>query len=209
MLGKIIEAATGKSFTEYTSQNVLQHVIGKDFLSGKSLASMPDETQYFMYPGEVNMRGAPGLNLLSVPTPYGSYSIENMEALGAWVATPSDVLKFFLAIDGARGPRLLQPMTFDTMTAPPSSTGPHKGHNYFGMGVRIAKNERQFNWYHEGSQPGVQTLALRTSAGYSWVVAFNTRPHPDNRAAYFRDFDRALWNAAASIKQWPLGDLFN
>jgi N-acyl-D-amino-acid deacylase len=209
MLGKIIEAASGKAFTEYASNNVLQPVIGKAFLSGKSLTSMPEETQYFMYPGEANLRGAPGVNRWSVPTPYGSYSIENMDALGAWVATPSDVLKFFLAIDGSRGPRLLQPFTFDTMTAPPSFAAQRNSNKYFGMGVEVIKDERQFNWFHRGSQPGVETLALRTSAGYSWVVAFNTRPHPDKRAAFFREFDRALWNAARNIKQWPLGDLFN
>lgn len=209
MLGKIIEAATGKTYAEYTSQNLLQPVIGKDFLSGKSLASMPSESQYFMFAGESNMRGAPGLSSWSVPTPYGSYSIENMDALGAWVATPSDVLKFFLAIDGAKGSRLLQPSTFETMTAAPELTNSPRQKNYYGMGVKVYKDDRQFNWFHDGSQPGVQALALRTSAGYSWVVVFNTRPHPDKRAAFNREFDRALWNAARNIKLWPSGDLFN
>ncbi len=209
MLGKIIEAATGKSYAEYTSQNVLQPVIGKDFLSGKSLASMPGETQYFMFSGESNMRGAPGLSRWSVPTPYGSYSIENMDALGAWVATPSDVLKFFLAIDGAKGPRLLQPSSVQAMTAAPSLTSSPRANSHYGMGVKVYKDDRQLNWFHDGSQPGVQALALRTSAGYSWVVVFNTRPHPDKRAAFSREFDRALWDAARNIKLWPSGDLFN
>ena len=209
MLGKIIEAATGKSYAEYTSQNVLQPVIGKDFLSGKSLASMPGETQYFMFSGESNMRGAPGVSRWSVPTPYGSYSIENMDALGAWVATPSDVLKFFLAIDGAKGPRLLQPSSLEAMTSAPSLTSPSRANNYYGMGMYIYKDDRKLNWFHSGSQPGVQALALRTSAGYSWVVVFNTRPHPDKSAAFTREFDRALWNAAKNIKLWPSGDLFN
>ena len=209
MLGKIIEAATGKTYAEYTSQNLLQAVIGKDFLAGKSLASIPSETQYFMFAGESNMRGAPGLSSWSVPTPYGSYSIENMDALGAWVSTPSDVLKFFLAIDGARGPRLLQQSSFETMTAAPILTNPIKANSYYGMGVKVYKDDKQFNWFHDGSQPGVQALALRTSAGYSWVVVFNTRPHPDKHAAFTREFDRALWSAARNIKLWPSGDLFN
>ena len=208
MLGKIIEAATGKTYAQFTSQNVLQPAVGKDFLQGKSLASMPGETQYFMYPGESYARGAPGVSRWSVPTPYGSYAIENMEALGAWVATPSDVLKFFLAIDGARGPRLLQPSSLEAMTAPPSFINTSRPNNYYGLGVFVYKDDRQFNWYHDGSQPGVHALALRTSAGYSWVAVLNTRPHPEKRAAFNKEFERALWNAARSIKAWPSGDLF-
>ena len=48
-----------------------------------------------------------------------------------------------------------------------------------------------------------------SSAGYSWVVVFNTRPHPDKSTAFIREFDRALWSAARNIKLWPSGDLFN
>jgi N-acyl-D-amino-acid deacylase len=208
MLGKIIEAATGTSFTDYANQHVLQPAIGKNYLSGKSLASMPGETQYFMNPGETNMRGAPGVSIWSVPTPYGSYSIENMESLGAWVASPTDVLKFFLAIDGAKGQRLLSPAAFDTLTAPPILTVAPRPNRYYGMGLWIYKDERQFNWYHDGSQPGVQASAVRSSAGYSWVIAFNTRVQADKRAAFTLEFDRALWNAAKNVKTWPQGDLF-
>ena len=209
MLGKIIEAVTGNTYDDFANQNVLQPAIGKNFLPGKSLASMPGETQYFMNPVESNMRGAPGVSIWNVPTPYGSYSIENMEALGAWVATPTDVLKFFLAVDGSKGQRLLSPSAFDTLTAPPNLAVASSPNRYYGMGVLVSKDERQFNWYHEGSQPGVQALAVRSSAGYSWVIAFNTRVQTDKRAAFTREFDRALWNAARNIKLWPSGDLFN
>jgi N-acyl-D-amino-acid deacylase len=209
MLGKIIEAVTGNPYDDFANQNVLQPAIGKNFLPGKSLASMLGETQYFMNPVESNMRGAPGVSIWNVPTPYGSYSIENMEALGAWVATPTDVLKFFLAVDGSKGQRLLSPSAFDTLTAPPNLAVASSPDRYYGMGVLVSKDERQFNWYHNGSQPGVQALAVRSSAGYSWVIAFNTRVQSDKRAAFTREFDRALWNAARNIKLWPSGDLFN
>ena len=208
MLGKIIEAATGISYSEYANQYVLQPAIGKNFLSGKSLISMPGETQYFMNSTESNMHGAPGVGIWSVPTPFGSYSIENMEALGAWVATPTDVLKFFLAIDGAKGQRLLSPDGFATLTAQPVFSSAPRSNNYYGMGVMVYKDARQFNWFHDGSQPGMQALAVRTSVGYSWVIAFNTRVQSDKRSAFFTEFDRALWNAAKNVKTWPQGDLF-
>jgi N-acyl-D-amino-acid deacylase len=208
MLGKIIEAVTGTAYAEYASQNVLQPIIGKNYLPGKSLTSMPGESHYFMNPLEINMRGAPGVSIWSVPTPYGSYSIENMDSLGAWVATPTDVLKFFLAVDGAKGQRLLSSSSFDTLTAPPSLATAFRPNRYYGMGVMVYRDERQFNWYHDGSQPGVQALAVRSSAGYSWVIVFNTRVQSDKRAAFSLEFDRALWNAAKNVKNWPQGDLF-
>lgn len=208
MLGKIIEAVTGQTYADYVSQNVLQPTIGKNFVYGKSIEPLPGETKYHMYPGEQNMRGAPGVSNWSVPTPYGSYSIENMHALGAWVATPTDVLKFFLAIDGAKGRRLLTSGSFASMTAPPLIKNENRTDIYFGMGLQVVNMPGTFNWYHRGSQPGVETLALRTSKGYSWVVAFNALPQPDKRKAFFNDFDRALWKAADAVKTWPTGDLF-
>lgn len=208
MLGKIIEAVTGQTYAAYASQFVLQPTIGKTFLVGKSMETFQGESRYHMYQGEQLQWGAPGVSSRKVPTPYGSYSIENMDALGAWVATPTDVLKFFLAIDGARGQRLVSPKSFEIMTAPPAIHTESKVNRYYGTGIYVYRAPGQLNWYHSGSQPGFQTLALRASGGYSWVIAFNLRPHSDKSAAFFNEFDRALWQAAASVKSWPSGDLF-
>ncbi len=209
MLGKIVEAVSGESYASYASRQFLQPTIGKAFRAGKSPESASDEATYYPYPGEPLHRAAPGMPGGNVPGPYGSYSIENMDALGAWVLTPTDLLKFFLAIDGARGGPLLSEASLRTMReAPVYASSPPAARAYYGMGIHVTKDGKRENWWHTGSQPGLQTLALRTAKGYAWVVAFNSRPEQAKRSAFFVDFDRALWKAADSIPQWPQGDLF-
>lgn len=209
MLGKIIEGLAGETFSSWVGRQILMPVLGKGFRAGASKESAAGETRYHPYPGERLQPGAPGLFSGNVPAPYGSYSIENMDALGAWIATPADVMKFFLTIDGSRGPRLLSPASLQTMFAPPVyASGPTPLRRYYGIGINVAKSEKGVNWWHAGNQPGVYTLALRNWQGYSWVVAFNSRPEPLKRLAFFADFDQALRDAAGSVQHWPEGDLF-
>ena len=209
MLGKVIEAITGEPYAQWAGKQILLPVIGKNFQAGASLASVAGETKYHPYPGERWQPGAPGLPHGPVPAPYGSYSIENMQALGAWIATPVDVVKFFLAIDGARGPGLLSPASMRAMLeAPVYASGPTPLRRYYGIGVNVTKSASGVNWWHGGNQPGVQTLALRAGQGYTWVVAFNSRPEPRRRADFLRDFEQSLWDAVHSVAHWPEGDLF-
>lgn len=199
MLGKIVEAISGRQYGDFVGQEILLPVIGKGFLAGKSTVAAPGETRYYPYPGEPEMLPAPGISVAQVvPTPYGSYSLESMEALGAWIATPSDVLRFMLAIDGARSPRLLSDSSLRAMRSPPSylagsGAAPER---YYGLGVSVLRSGNTENWWHDGSQPGVMTLALRSSTGWAWVVAFNSRPKEKSIPAFFSDFDGALWRAA-------------
>jgi CubicO group peptidase (beta-lactamase class C family) len=208
MLGKIVEVVTGESYRSYVSRELLRPSTGKDFLAGKSIEALPGEVKYYSNEATSRITPAPGIaGSLGVPAPYGSYSIESMEALGAWVATPGDVLKFFLAIDGARGTRLLSAESIRLMREEPTFTSGERtaGKAYYALGISVNRAASGDNWWHTGSQPGVQTLALRTRQGYAWAIAFNSRPA--DRSAFIREFDRALWNAARSVSRWPDGDL--
>jgi len=202
ILGLVVEAASGKSFREYVSQVLLEPSIGKPYRLGQSLNSAPGEAVY--YPADPG-RGppAPGVprTLTGRPTPYGTYHVENMEAVGGWVATPAEVLDFFLAIDGRKGQALLKGGSIDQMLAKPSFELA-KSSRYYGLGVQVTQSGNgQRNWWHAGSQPGVQTLALRTAQGLSWVAAFNGRPQDNNGAPgpFLQSVDRALWRAARSL----------
>jgi N-acyl-D-amino-acid deacylase len=212
ILGKIIEIVAGEPYRSYVSQQILSPSIGKAFLSGRSLESMSGEARYYVHSGESLALPAPGfVSFLRVPAPYGSYSIESMDALGAWVATPADVLKFFLAIDGMRGNRLLSEESVRLMREPPAlrSAKSSDQTRYYGLGVEVLKTTKGDNWWHGGSQPGLQTLALRTGEGFAWVIAFNSRPKEQDRPTFFREFDRALWAAARSVSAWPDKDIFD
>ncbi|MFH1602591.1 MAG: serine hydrolase domain-containing protein, partial [Pseudomonadota bacterium] len=210
ILGKIVEATSGRDFTAFVGQEILGPSTGKGFRAGKSIESAPGEASYYPYPGEPKSVAAPGIpGLFGVPSPYGSYSIESMEALGAWICTPTDVLRFMLSIDGARAPRLLTESSVRAMRSPPSYVSAQRvaPTRYYGFGVWVLREGGAENWSHSGSQPGLQTLALRTSRGWAWVVAFNSRPKSESRQAFFADFDRALWRAARATSVWPTTEI--
>src|SRR5262245_253653 len=207
MLGKIVEIAAGESFRSYVSRELMRPSTGKEFLLGKSIEPLPAETRYYAQEDQARVTAAAGIDAaLGVPPPYGSYSIENMEALGAWVATPADVLKFFLAIDGARGTALLSAESLRLMRERPVFESGEAGRpGYYALGVSVNRGAKGDNWWHTGSQPGVQTMVLRTREGYSWAVAFNSRPK--DRPTFIREFDRALWDAARSVSRGPEGEI--
>lgn len=210
ILGKIVEATSGHQFAAWVGQEILGPSIGKGFQVGKSIESSPGEATYYPYPGEQKSVAAPGIpGLFGVPSPYGSYSIESMEALGAWISTPTDVLRFMLSIDGARSPRLLTESSVQAMRSPPSYVSGQRvaPRRYYGLGVEVLREGGVENWWHSGSQPGLQTLALRTSRGWAWVVAFNSRPKTEGRQAFFSEFDRALWRAASATSVWPTTEI--
>ena len=209
MLGVVVRVVANEPYQQFVSRELLEPSIGKGYLSGQSMASMPGESTYYMPSGTARMKAAPGLNgMWGVQAPYGSYSIENMEALGAWVATPVDVLRFFLALDGARGPALLTPDSLNLMRERPAYavTQGQPSIGYYGLGLEVRQTAKGPNWWHSGSQPGLQTLALRTSDGFSWVFAINTRPAESNRGAFSLEFDRAMWSAARSVRNWSEKD---
>ena len=210
MLGRVVEAASGEPFARYVSRAVVGPAIQKDYVMGKTLERLPQEARYHPYPGQANSVAAPGITApMGVEAPYGSYSIENMDALGAWVATPTDVLKFFLAIDGARGERILSADTMrEMLTAPAHQRDDGTRKTYRGLGVEVLRTEQGTNWWHTGRQPSVVTLALRSSGGFAWVLAFNSRPPESDRVAFLRDYDQALWRAARAVRNIPEGDLF-
>jgi N-acyl-D-amino-acid deacylase len=211
MLGLVVRVASGESYQTYVNRELLLPSIGKQYVAGESLASMPNESSYYMPAGSARTRAAPGLNgVWGVQAPYGSYSIENMEALGAWVATPLEVLKFFLAIDGTRGTALLRTDSIKRMQSAPVFNANNNlsiTRSYYGIGLNVRPTPFGPNWWHDGSQPGLTTLALRTAEGYAWVFAINTRPAESNQREFFSDFDQAMWNAARSVRNWPSRDL--
>lgn len=206
MLGKILSVASGMTYQKYINQAVLHPSIGKDYLAGRSMHPLMNEAKYTSLRNTI---AAPGINggWLGVPEPYGAYSIEGMEALGGWVATPTDVLKFFLSIDGTRGKRLLSENSLILMQAKPLIPDGEKILNrYYGIGVNVINTANGNTWFHSGAQPGLVTQAVRASNGMSWVVAFNGRPDDKSFAARS---DAAIWQAINSIRKWPEGDLFN
>jgi len=141
-----------------------------------------------------------------VPVPYGGFFLESFDALGAWIASAPDLLRFMTAVDGfATRPDILRPETIQLMqTTAPGVWG--SSPYYYAMGW--LRRPLQDNWWHDGSLPGTTTLLVRTGNGLAWAALFNARQMKPN-SIFAAELDPALWQAVGEVASWPVGDQFH
>jgi CubicO group peptidase (beta-lactamase class C family) len=204
ILGRIIERVGDTSYMGVAQSRVLEPAGASGLALGHTMTPAPDEATYYDYAGAPKWQSMPGIAKGMVPAPYGAFAVEEMDAYGGWIGAPIDYLRFMLAIDGQRGPRLLKEASVRAMLSPPDIPGAPPGEpRFYGLGM----NARDLgggakNWWHMGHQPGIVTFALRTARGHSWVAAFNSLPRDVHR--FNVDLDVSLWAAATRVRVWPL-----
>jgi N-acyl-D-amino-acid deacylase len=208
ILGRVIEAASGKSFPDFIRERVLEPAGATTIAPGRTIAKLPDEASYYDYPGAPLLTAMPGIGKGGVRAPYGRFAIETMDSYGGLVGTPTAYLRFLLAVAGENGRPLLSPPMREAMLirpalaeideVPPTWRG-------LGFQVRVLA-DGQTNWWHTGSLHGTAAFAARYAAGYTVVALFNSRPK--DRYQFRREVDATLSAAIRSVTAWPEGDLF-
>jgi N-acyl-D-amino-acid deacylase len=215
LLGRVIERATGASYGEAVALRVLRPLgippeamrLGKTLPSGRA----PREVAYHdagrTGPSVFPPVGEP------VPTPYGAWNVEAMDAHGGWIASAPALLRFAKALDDPGGAKVLRPETVDRMfDRPPGASGfdPEGGPKavYYALGwnVRPVEDLGQNTW-HTGSLPGTSTLLVRRWDGLSWAVLFNTRDAKGGQVLSGA-IDPLVHEAADQVREWPDLDLF-
>jgi hypothetical protein len=151
-------------------------------IAGNTLADRkPNEAVYYGQNGE---------------NPY-RMQVARMDAHGGWIATPTDLVRFLVRVDGFPGkPDLLNRAMVRMMTTPSPVT---HGYAYGWM------TNRQNNWWHNGSLPGTISLMARTSGGLCWAAITNTR-RPGSQIDL--DLDQLIWKMVGKVTAWPEIDLF-
>jgi CubicO group peptidase (beta-lactamase class C family) len=189
ILGRVIEKLTGQPYDAWVKAHVLAPAGITDMqVGGNTLAQRkPNEVVYY--------------SASSPSDPY-SMQVSRMDSHGGWIATPIDLVRFAVRVDGyASPPDLLQAGTLGTMTTG-SSANP-------GYAMGWAVNSVP-NWWHGGSLPGTTSEVVRTSKtgnnpatpnGITWGVITNSR---DNGP----DVDTMMWNIMKAGIVWPGYDLF-
>lgn len=180
VLGRVIEEVTRQTYRDYVQNAVLTPChIGDMRISGNTLVERaPNEVTYYGQNGE---------------TPY-SMNVRRMDSHGGWLATPADLVRFAIQVDGFSNKcSLLQPSTIRTMTTPtPASASQNYARGWYVNSLG--------NWWHIGSLPGTATVMVRTSSGFCWAALTNTRRQPDT------DIDTALdnmmWTMAKKVSAW-------
>ncbi len=212
VLGRLIEKISGQSYESFVRQSLLEPAGIKRMRLGATLQAAPNEARYYTADNATGESVFPNTPR-RVPEPYGTFSVEVMDAHGGWLATAVDLVRFAAALDDPQHRQLLQPDTLRQMYAPPPPPAWRKKDGalesaYYGCGwmVRPVGHNGRANDWHTGSLPGTSTLLVRRHDGLDWAVLFNQRSEqnklPDNA------IDGALHRAAADVPRWPQHDLF-
>lgn len=181
VLGRVIEKLSGQNYDSYVKSQILAP-------AGISNMEIGGDTEADRKANEVKYYGQGGEN------PY-NMKISRMDAHGAWIATPMDLVRFLVRVDDfTTKPDILQPATLGLMYTPSTTNA--------GYAKGWAVNKVP-NYWHNGSLPGEQALMVRTNDGFCWSVLVNTRT-----GNIGGDMDALMWTIKNSIGYWPSIDLF-
>jgi CubicO group peptidase (beta-lactamase class C family) len=195
VLGKVIEKVSGKRYEDYVQQNIFSPLGIHSIHLGKNLKSqkLEHEVEYFCDDLTQSCYGYGAM----VPSQYGGFNLEAMNAHGGWVGSAPDLCRLLLAIDGnSDHTNILKPATVQQMK---TSSGINP---YYAKGWCVNGG----NCWHTGSIDGSATYICKTKDGYTWAFLFNSRA--DNSDAFWDAFDRLPWNCLKSVKEFPDVNLF-
>ncbi len=161
LLGLLIEKVTGRDYSEWVAENVLQPIgVGRP-RRGHTVA---DERA----PGEVRYYGRVGED------PY-RWNIENMDAHGGWVVSAPDYLRFMSALfDDPDSSPLLERSSIESMLV----VNPLSGGSEYAQGWVVLQEGEGVRYQHGGSLPGTLTMATWVG-GFGLVALRNTSRDSD------------------------------
>jgi len=172
MLGRVLEVATGNDYPEAMRELVFGPL---GIESARLGATRPEGCgpREACYHDPELVECAWDHSRGMVPAPYGSFSIELLDAGAGWVMSARDLARFATAWTD-----LVSRESAQDMLAPPPGAGRAR---WYGMGwtVRVRGSARV--WEHGGSLPGTYARMVCRDDGVSWVFVCNTRCDREGR----------------------------
>jgi CubicO group peptidase (beta-lactamase class C family) len=216
VLGRVIEHTSGQSYEQYVQEQVLKPIsitsarLGKTQLKDRA----PGEVRYY---DEDKTGPSVFANHFqqTVPTPYGVWSLEALDANGGWIFSAVDLVRFISILDESDPTRFIQPATRKLLitSRPTGSAGFTKSgepkETFYGYGwlVRPARKADRANLWHQGALDGTSSLMVHRADDVDWAILFNTRQKVDGQLPAAA-IENRIHEAINSIKHWPDTDLF-
>jgi N-acyl-D-amino-acid deacylase len=209
LLGRIIEQLTKQPYEQYVQEQVLAPLGITRMRIGRSrLAQRAEGEVRYYHPGDDSSVFAADLEQ-PVPSPYGGWYLEAMDAHGAWIASAIDLAKFAAAFDDPEHCPILSRSSIELMYArPPGAAGTNEDGSprdvYYSLGWQNRDlGEGKFNQWHTGSLPGTATIMIRRHDGHHLVALMNCRVSP-TAVHLTRDLDPLLHQAVRAVRTWPV-----
>ena len=203
VLGRVIEAVTGnrQSYAAAVRETTLRPLGISGIVQGHTRIgrAAAGEAHYSQSAGDPSRTPSvfPGDGL--VEAPYGGFYLEAMDSLGAWVASPLDLVRFLDAVGGRGGKPFLSQESIHLMTARPAPPVPSPGDAWYGMGWKVAQGPGGQTWWHNGALDGsaAEVAILDPAADLQYAVLFNRLPTG-------QDWVGPIAKAFSSVRSWPL-----
>ena len=204
LLGRIIESLPPGHGRTY--QDVVEEFLFKPLgLSrprfGSSASRAPGEVMYHTRLPYLQRNRDPA-GPPWVPGAYGDFSMNNMDAAGAWVLSATDFAKVLASFDLGNGNPVLPPEAVATMWAPPRHAKFMRG--WFATRMPGGNRERIAKW-HSGFYPGTSTLVFYRPDKWSFALFLNRDIPPQLTG---EKQGRELSLLADQVANWPSRDLF-
>lgn len=199
LLGLLIEEVTGKKYDDYVIGEILNPLGIYDMHLGKSLPEdrFENEVKYYGLKGEREVLSSFGTGE-KVPKYYGGNSMETLGAAGGWLASPAELMKFLVAIDGFQlRDDMLSKESIQLMTKSSKNVRP------FGW----TGTDNNGYWWRTGTLSGTSVLVKREKNGISWMLVINTTPRYGARFPV--QINKTMIQGLATVSNWPSYDLFD
>lgn len=204
LLGRVIEKVSGQPYERYVQEHLLaplgiSHMqIGNNRYEEK----LPDEVAYYDHYGAAIRPDIDGSGN-KVSRPYGGTDVRLLGAAGGWIASPIELLRLILSLDGmASVPDILSAESIRVMSCN-SGQVPADSTRCLEIGWRYCNPQE---WVRTGYFGGTHAVVCRRADGIAWVLLTNQSSW---RGPYFSfevlpEMERIL----ACVTAFPTRDLF-
>jgi len=184
VLGRVIERVTGQSYETYVRSILGGIGVTRMAIAGNSVGERK--------PGEVVYYPSSAYNL----------NVRRLDAHGGWVATPIDLMRFMVRVDGlATKPDLVSASSYTAMTTKAGIKDKNGNDPSYAFGWAVGSG---FQW-HNGAMSGTLAVMARAPNGFGYAAAANTWPSGDKFAG---ELKQMLDQIVAGVTAWPTYDLF-
>lgn len=199
LLEKIIEQSSGLAYEDFIRTQVLQPIGIFRMQLGKNLEEdrVNGEVKYYDFEGAPLRESVYGGTEL-VSRVYGGTDIEALGGAGAWLATPTDLLKLLGSLDpNICFEEILSPEALEEMT-----TSPGKAREIYGW-----KGVRGERWWRTGTLSGTHAVLVRVNEQLSYSIVTNTSmwKGPTFTNVLMTQMERYL----SDIDVWPSEDYYD